>query len=825
VVELIPGKYNNRKSTVMQSSYRRSQLRKALTPLSHSKSSSPFSLDRKTVSPLSIKLKVRVMFKAAIMITLVAYFAPWSTFRPRSAESILPSRALTTANTSTFCCSIPTSDDVLKTWWKCCSSASITGDHKDCTALEGGEGDKCFDTVMTGGPYVECLTYWRAAAETDGESTFLKKKCSDMSSYPSMGADGFGGGVILYIMLLCYMFCGLAVICDEYFVPSLEVMAEKLDVSDDVAGATLMAAGGSAPELFTSAIGVFIARSDVGFSTIVGSAVFNVLFVIGMCAFFSKEPLALTGWPLTRDSVYYTITLLTLAMFYNNWHDGSGGRMILWWEAAIQLGLYFGYVLLMKYNETLKGKFDAKVASMKYKTAKLTPSKTEEDPENGTKERRFTNDDLVSTHGGNSGLSFRDRRRKESRTRVAVRFRVGILDILMGKQDGAKGKVQVQAIAGYLGNVRETFDQFDTNDNGFIDKTGLGKLLEKLMGKAQSEDTVNAALKDMTSDTSEAAGGEGQISYDEFKVWYSTAEKIVESKMDDVFNDIDTEKQGYMEASHFKEVLQKLHISERDFTDDEIAHGLELFGSDNQKVTKEDFKVWYRSTIVYTHEMSEDARLEHATEHEKADQEEAEEEGVSLAMPDGTAGRVMYFILLPLNALLYFTVPDVRWGKGWEKLYMVSFVLSIVWIGMYSYFMVWSATIFGDFAGIPQNVMGLTLLAAGTSVPDLISSVIVARQGHGDMAVSSSIGSNIFDVTVGLPLPWCLALIVFNEPYKLSPDGDLFTSLVILILMLISVIGTIIACKYVMSKALGLVMFGLYVVFVAQDLLRAYSVI
>ena len=44
------------------------------------------------------------------------------------------------------------------------------------------------------------------------------------------------------------MFTGLAVICDEYFVPSLEVLAEKLDVSDDVAGATLMAAGGSAPD-------------------------------------------------------------------------------------------------------------------------------------------------------------------------------------------------------------------------------------------------------------------------------------------------------------------------------------------------------------------------------------------------------------------------------------------------------------------------------------------------------------------------------------------------------------------------------------------------
>ena len=42
-----------------------------------------------------------------------------------------------------------------------------------------------------------------------------------------------------------------------------------------------MAAGGSAPELFTSMIGVFIAFSDVGIGTIVGSAVFNILFVIG----------------------------------------------------------------------------------------------------------------------------------------------------------------------------------------------------------------------------------------------------------------------------------------------------------------------------------------------------------------------------------------------------------------------------------------------------------------------------------------------------------------------------------------------------------------
>ena len=48
-----------------------------------------------------------------------------------------------------------------------------------------------------------------------------------------------------------------------------------------------------------------------------------------------------------------------------------------------------------------------------------------------------------------------------------------------------------------------------------------------------------------------------------------------------------------------------------------------------------------------------------------------------------------------------------------------------------------------------MQIMGLTFLAAGTSIPDLITSVIVARKGLGDMALSSSIGSNMFDVTVG----------------------------------------------------------------------------
>ena len=96
---------------------------------------------------------------------------------------------------------------------------------------------------------------------------------------------------------------------------------------------------------------------------------------------------------------------------------------------------------------------------------------------------------------------------------------------------------------------------------------------------------------------------------------------------------------------------------------------------------------------------------------------------------------------------LYYTVPDVR-NENWKKWYPVAFVNSIIWIGIYSYFMVWWAEVIGVTFGIPDTVMGLTFLAAGTSIPDLLSSVIVARQGLGDMAVSSSVGSNIFDILI-----------------------------------------------------------------------------
>lgn len=74
-------------------------------------------------------------------------------------------------------------------------------------------------------------------------------------------------------------------------------------------------------------------------------------------------------------------------------------------------------------------------------------------------------------------------------------------------------------------------------------------------------------------------------------------------------------------------------------------------------------------------------------------------------------------------------------------------------------------TIIGTTLGIPDTVMGLTFVAAGVSIPDALSSIAVIKEGHGDMAVSNAVGSNVFDILICLGLPWLI------QTTMLDPGG------------------------------------------------------
>lgn len=246
----------------------------------------------------------------------------------------------------------------------------------------------------------------------------------------------------------------------------------------------------------------------------------------------------------------------------------------------------------------------------------------------------------------------------------------------------------------------------------------------------------------------------------------------------------------------------------------------ELDESKDGFITKSEFVSWYRDSMFWTR--AREAQV----------QEEEAEEPLSLECPDcrNTSARAFIFsiLTLPIMIGLMAVIPDVRrvdeklCGCSYKNWAFVSFFNSIASIGFFSYFMVDWAEVVGDTASIPPEVMGLTFLAAGTSVPDLLSSVIVAQQGKGDMAVSSSIGSNIFDITVGLPLPWLSFLLIKDQEFVSVQAESLEFSLLMLIFMLVVVVTLIHMSNWVMSKRLGYSMFFFYVIFVVQDLVSNF---
>ncbi|CAH2059625.1 unnamed protein product, partial [Iphiclides podalirius] len=155
------------------------------------------------------------------------------------------------------------------------------------------------------------------------------------------------GGLILHILVAVFTFIGLAIVCDEYFVCSLDRICEELKLAPDVAGATFMAAGSSAPELATVVIGVFCAQDDIGVSGVIGSAVFNIMFVISVCALCAGTVSHLNWWPLCRDCFFYAISILVMLCTIAN-------KYVSWPEALFMLIMYGVYCVALHFNAELE---------------------------------------------------------------------------------------------------------------------------------------------------------------------------------------------------------------------------------------------------------------------------------------------------------------------------------------------------------------------------------------------------------------------------------------------------------------------------------------
>jgi len=605
-----------------------------------------------------------------------------------------------------------------------------------------------------------------AVFKGDGDAASLERRglqtdCSDFIPVDDDGnfrtkgvelCDGSKNYIYLCIALMIYSFWSLAIIVDEDFVPTLDFIVLELGVSEDVAGATFMAAGGSAPEFFTNLIST-LELTGTGFGTIVGSAIFNILFVISMSAFFSRpreevvrrrkileetgklvtdpwprEPLPLTWWPLFRDAMSYVLGLSVLALFYfcnsdglvpGGFCNGSDGGFILWYESFILFMMYVGYCFLMVIQEPVKSFIETYLPF-------IVPHK----------QKRFT--ELAPK----------------------IEAKLGESERSAGSQGATHKEV--------LGNNAKLKDEF---------------------GHQASEQKLRT----------ESFDGEGG----------------------------DDPESPPVRTETPKMVRMGSTLSRRP-----------VWADDNMRRSNE--RLRRSSSVSMVGDML--ARGQHERDKENGDAMDLDDDEVDVIVPrmrptsflgdperkNEVLYRIMnaigFLLVLPIlacNKIVFFTFDDLVNIKDPIKKRMAvtwAFMMSLVAIAAFTYIMVYSAETFAATVGIPDTILGFTILAAGTSTPDLLSSVFVARLGYGDMAVSSSIGSNIFDILVGLPIPWLISIAARSEPLPVRTDAVGF-SLGVIIAMVVSLVVIIIYSDWKLTDQAAWAMLVLYFIFLLAVIL------
>ncbi|KAJ8601970.1 hypothetical protein CTAYLR_008812 [Chrysophaeum taylorii] len=144
----------------------------------------------------------------------------------------------------------------------------------------------------------------------------------------------------------------------------------------------------------------------------------------------------------------------------------------------------------------------------------------------------------------------------------------------------------------------------------------------------------------------------------------------------------------------------------------------------------------------------------------------------------------------------------------------------VVWMTGLSYAMVVSLERAADFCGASTSVVGLTVGAIGTSLPNLVSSTTAAKRGLADMAVSNALGSNVFNICIALGGPWLFYPVVHRGHAYSNMHDDavdvlaLFLVAVLLAYMLLNVIT-----KYTLYPQFAFYFVAIYAAFLLTALL------
>lgn len=153
---------------------------------------------------------------------------------------------------------------------------------------------------------------------------------------------------------------------------------------------------------------------------------------------------------------------------------------------------------------------------------------------------------------------------------------------------------------------------------------------------------------------------------------------------------------------------------------------------------------------------------------------------------------------------------------------LVAFVMSVFWISTVAGELLNCLAALGQILNLPPTILGLTVLAWGNSVGDLVADVAVAKAGQPALAMAGCFAGPMFNMLVGLGMALVIQTAkVFPEPYVLHFHVSIVIAFVFLFLSLMGSLLVVTWSRFRVPRFWGFCLVGLYVLFIIVSLMIA----
>ena len=147
--------------------------------------------------------------------------------------------------------------------------------------------------------------------------------------------------------------------------------------------------------------------------------------------------------------------------------------------------------------------------------------------------------------------------------------------------------------------------------------------------------------------------------------------------------------------------------------------------------------------------------------------------------------------------------------------HILRLLAGVVGVLVASDFLVNSAEYVARFAGVSPAVIGLTLVALGTSVPEIATCIVAARKGHGDLAFGDIIGADILNIL------WIVGASATANPLVVGRKVTSFSFPAMIVVVLVMLVLARIGFRFERWK--GAVLLVLYIAYIAATIALFYA--